>query len=77
MPAGSGHEPAGSKPASGGAHHRGLAGIGAALAGVFAVNGHELVLVARRRLQLDQIADGIAATGALAWISQTSLVHRG
>jgi uncharacterized protein len=39
-------------------------GIGAALAGVFAVNGHELVLVARRRLQLDQIADGIAATGA-------------
>jgi hypothetical protein len=35
-------------------------------AGVFAVNGHELVLVARRRLQVDQIADGIAATGALA-----------
>jgi hypothetical protein len=52
-------------------------GIGAALAGVFAVNGHELVLVARRRLQLDQIADGIAATGALARISHTINVHRG
>jgi short-subunit dehydrogenase len=39
-------------------------GIGAALARVFAANGHELMLVARRRPLLDQIADGIAATGA-------------
>jgi uncharacterized protein len=39
-------------------------GIGAALARVFAANGHELLLVARRQPLLDQIADGIAATGA-------------
>ena len=39
-------------------------GIGAALAHVFAANGHELLLVARRQPLLDEIADGIAATGA-------------
>ena len=39
------------------------AGIGEALAKVFAAHGHELVLVARREQALDRIADGIAATG--------------
>jgi short-subunit dehydrogenase len=40
------------------------AGIGAELAQVFAANGHELVLVARREQLLAQLADRIAATGA-------------
>jgi uncharacterized protein len=40
------------------------AGIGAALAEVFAAHGHETVLVARRELQLAQLADSIAARGA-------------
>lgn len=39
------------------------AGIGAALAEVFAHNGHELVLVARRAPQLKAIADAIAESG--------------
>jgi short-subunit dehydrogenase len=39
-------------------------GIGAALARIFAANGHELLLVARRQPLLDQVAEGIAATGA-------------
>jgi short-subunit dehydrogenase len=39
------------------------AGIGAALARVFAANGHELALVARREAQLTAVADGIVATG--------------
>ena len=39
------------------------AGIGEALAKVFAAHGHELVLAARREQALDRIADGIAATG--------------
>ncbi len=39
------------------------AGIGAALADVFAAHGHEIVLVARRAAPLDAIADRIAATG--------------
>ena len=39
------------------------AGIGAALAHVFAANGHELVLVARRAQALTAVADAIAATG--------------
>ena len=39
------------------------AGIGAALAHVFARNGHELVLVARREQRLAQLADEIAAKG--------------
>lgn len=38
-------------------------GIGAELARVFAVNGHELVLVARRAPQMKELADSIAATG--------------
>jgi short-subunit dehydrogenase len=40
------------------------AGIGHALAQVFAKNGHELVLVARREQLLASLADEIAATGA-------------
>jgi len=40
------------------------AGIGAALARVFARNGHELALVARREERLHALADEIAATGA-------------
>jgi uncharacterized protein len=39
------------------------AGIGAALARVFAQNGHRLVLTARREAQLTALADEIAATG--------------
>jgi len=39
------------------------AGIGAALADVFADNGHELVLVARRAPQLKVLADAIEARG--------------
>ena len=40
------------------------AGIGTALAHVFAANGHEVVLVARREQLLTSLADDIAATGA-------------
>src|ERR1700690_3340528 len=40
------------------------AGIGVALARVFARNGHELTLVARREDRLWALADEIAATGA-------------
>ena len=38
-------------------------GIGAALAHVFAAHGHDLVLIARRELKLDMLADEIAARG--------------
>jgi uncharacterized protein len=38
-------------------------GIGAALAQVFAEQGHEVALVARREPQLGAVADAIAATG--------------
>ena len=41
------------------------AGIGVALARVFARHGHELALVARREDRLRQLADEIAATGAV------------
>ena len=39
------------------------AGIGVALARVFARNGHELVLVARREGKLNELADEIARGG--------------
>jgi short-subunit dehydrogenase len=38
-------------------------GIGAALAGVFAEHGHELVLTARRKSHLDDVAAAIVAAG--------------
>ncbi|HXF90041.1 MAG TPA: SDR family oxidoreductase [Xanthobacteraceae bacterium] len=41
------------------------AGIGAALARVFAERGHSLVLIANRSAQLDAVADQIAAAGAM------------
>ena len=40
------------------------AGIGWALAEIFAQHGHELVLAARRMSELDRLADKIAASGA-------------
>ena len=40
-------------------------GIGAALARIFAANGHELALVARRGERLEALADEIAANGAV------------
>jgi short-subunit dehydrogenase len=40
------------------------AGIGAALARVFAEHGHPLLLIANRSAQLEAVADHIAATGA-------------
>jgi uncharacterized protein len=40
------------------------AGIGAALAHIFAANGHEVVLVARREQFLNNLAEAIAAKGA-------------
>lgn len=39
------------------------AGIGAALAKIFAQNGHEVVLLARRALQLNMLAEEIAKAG--------------
>src|SRR6267378_4081093 len=39
------------------------AGIGSALAHVFAEHGHDLVLVARREQKLTELADAIAARG--------------
>jgi short-subunit dehydrogenase len=40
-------------------------GIGAALARVFAANGHELVLVARSEAELNAVADSIGAAGSI------------
>jgi short-subunit dehydrogenase len=38
-------------------------GIGAALAGVFAENGHQVVITARRKTHLEDVASAIAAAG--------------
>lgn len=52
------------------------AGIGAALAHVFARNGHELALVARREDRLRALADEIAATGAAKPLVIVADLHR-
>src|SRR3954453_11900281 len=52
-------------------------GIGAALAHVFAQNGHEVVLAARRAPQLSEIATRIRAAGHRApHILPVDLTHR-
>jgi uncharacterized protein len=53
-------------------------GIGAALAHVFAGHGHELVLVARRAVELAKVADAIfAAGGTPAHVMPLDLAQRG
>ena len=48
------------------------AGIGSALAHVFAEHGHDLVLVARRERKLSELADAIAA----AWTRSAAAASR-